>query len=264
MISLAVIGLILAAKFLVIASTTASSAEPVALVVVLALMGSGGLGYFLDRRSAQASRLAQDAVSATDVFQRSLEEERIKRTELDVSLTEARKDLATAVLQSSTNAEMIAVMHRRFQVLERDLQRTMRDMNEIIRNMFTTREGDSEEFKVERWREVMTSTKLAVIQTNQEITIVFMSSECSDLLGYSNPDALIGQPVRTVIAEGDYPTFRAGLQAAEDIEMKEGSADPIALSMKHIDGSPVPVLMALGVHKRTVTLLIRSSSDVGV
>jgi PAS domain S-box-containing protein len=261
MISLAVIGLVLAAKFLIVAST-ASSAEPVGLVLVVALMGSGGLGYFLDRRSAQASRLAQDAVSATDVFQRSLEEERIKRTELDANLTEAKKSLATAILQSNTNTEMIAVMRSRVEVLERDLQRTMRDMNEIIRNIFTSRDGGSDDFKVERWREVMISTKLAVIQTNQEITIVFMSPECSDLLGYSNPDALIGQPVRTVIAEGDYPTFRAGLQAAED--MKEGSADPIALSMKHIDGSPVPVLMALGVHKRTVTLLIRSSSDVGV
>jgi PAS domain S-box-containing protein len=263
MISLAVIGLVLAAKFLIVAST-ASSAEPVALVLVVALMGSGGLGYFLDRRSAQASRLAQDAVSATDVFQRSLEEERIKRTELDANLTEANKSLATAILQSNTNTEMIAVMRSRVEVLERDLQRTMRDMNEIIRNIFTSRDGDSDDFKVERWREVMISTKLAVIQTNQEITIVFMSPECSDLLGYSDPDSLIGQPVRKVIVDKDYPAFRAGLQAAEDIEMKEGSADPIALSMKRIDGSSVPVLMALGVHKRTVTLLIRSSSEVGL
>lgn len=224
------------------------------LLVVIALMGSGGLGYFLDRRSAQASRLANDAVNATTVFQAALDEERSKRNELERELTRAKQALTLAVKQTGTNSSMIDDLHTRIQALERDLLNTIRDMNEIIRTMFSV--DESEEDLVTRWREVMVTTKLAVIQSDQDVTIVFISAECADLLGYDQ-DELLGKPVQTVIADHDYNRFRRGLQEARRAEVTSHSAEPFRLSMLTKDGEALPVLMALGVHKSTITLLIR-------
>lgn len=258
MISLAVISLFWAVHFFVfIASASSSSTAPI-LVVVLALMGSGGLGYFLDRRSAQASRLAQDAVSATDVFQRSLEEERTKRDELQKELDQAKTQLAIGLSRAEMHDNAISELKKRIANLESSLHGTLRDMNNIIREMFSTTED--EVFKVDRWRQIMVSTKLAVIQANREVIIAFASPECADLLKYS-PNDLIGKPLSIIIHDEDWVTFSRALKGAQAAEKNEETADPISLSMEARDGKEIPVIMALGVHKGIITLLIRPSAS---
>lgn len=251
--------MVLATLFILAAAIANSSATGPILIVVVALLGSGGLGYFLDRRSAQASRLANDAVNATTVFQASLDEERKRRNALEEDLKEAKKSLILAMSQTTTNSKMIDALHRRIENLEADLFNTIRDMNEIIRNMFISQDGDEEEELVERWRDIMISTKLAVIQSDNTVTIVFMSNECADLLGYDDPSELLGKPVQTVITDKDYPLFTHGLEAARRAESRAHTADPFRISMKSRSGEPVPVLLALGVHKETITLLIRNA-----
>lgn len=246
------------ATLLLLAAITNSSATGPILIVVVALLGSGGLGYFLDRRSAQASRLANDAVNATTVFQASLDEERKRRNALEEDLTQAKKSLTLALSQTTTNSKMIDALHKRIQNLEQDLFNTIRDMNEIIRSMFISDNGDGEEELVERWRDIMISTKLAVIQSDNTVTIVFMSNECAELLGYNDPSELLGKPVQTVIADKDYHLFTHGLDEARRAESRFHTADPFRISMKAKSGDHVPVLLALGVHKDTITLLLRN------
>jgi PAS domain S-box-containing protein len=105
-----------------------SSALPFLVAIIVALIGSGGIGYFIDRRSMQASRLAADAVSATAVFKDSLEEERRRRANLEEELREATTALHEASQQAGTNALLIDALHRRIEALERDLLRSLQDI----------------------------------------------------------------------------------------------------------------------------------------
>lgn len=93
---------------LIAAASASGSEAPILVTVLLALVGSGGIGYFLARRSAQASRLAQDAVSATDVFQRSLDEERHRRKDLTTQLNVAQDQLKHALAMHERDAHRIA------------------------------------------------------------------------------------------------------------------------------------------------------------
>lgn len=245
-------------------AATSSATAPI-LVVVMALLGSGGLGYFLDRRSAQASRLAQDAVSATDVFQRSLEEERKKRDDLEQDLKEARREQAAlhdklqrSLDRQTENKAALEELQKRIDNLERSLHGTLRDMNSIIGKMFANADTDDE--KISRWREAMVATKLAVVQANGQMVIAYVSPECAVLLGYSDPDELVGMPLTQVIHDDDWPVFSHAFKDAQEAESRHRTSEPIALSLDTQDGVEVPVILAIGVHRDIVTLLIRPTT----
>jgi PAS domain-containing protein len=252
------IAVMMAVKFNVFAAVTAGGSNisiiaPV-LTVVAALLGSGGLGYWLDRRSAQASKLAANAVSATDVFQASLEEERTRRQDLQTELQTAKDQIISQLSQFQKNSGDIRDLQDRLTSLEQALYDSVHETNKIIRSMFNT--DDEEEFKINRWQEIMISAKLAAIQSNNELTIAFISPASLSLLCYEADD-LVGKPLTSIIKDDDWPIFSRALRSAKNAESRNLTSDPVSLNMKTKENKDVLVLLALGVHEDIVTLLIR-------
>jgi PAS domain-containing protein len=240
--------------YLWIAVAASSLSPSLPMLLVIALVGSGGIAWLVDRRSAQASRLADAALNATEVFKGSLDLERTKRLALEGELHAARDELSRAMMQYNSKSSTIDRLQDRIQLLEQNLVQTLQDMNEIVRRMFTN--GHTEDYMVERWRAVMTSTGLSVVQTDREGQIVFISDEGIKLFK-SHHQSLLGSEVKDIISAKDWHRYEMTLAQALAAATQNRVVEPVRLMMLAADGVERSVFLAIGIHSSTITLILR-------
>lgn len=115
-------GLTLHPQTAVATQTSSSSDSSLTLPgIIMLLMGSGGIGYFLDRRGKKAVDTSQLALNATETFKLALDEERNRVTELEKLLNDARAELAKALQVNEEHKLEIVRLQAKVTALEVEL-----------------------------------------------------------------------------------------------------------------------------------------------